>query len=99
MSEAYLFVAVGATFFATALAGMRLLVTSRNRRGAAVLQGHLESAGFDIATRGDDTSFNTRVVTPAMSNLSALISRYTPAGIRDSVARRLALAGNPRALT
>lgn len=99
MSEAYLFVAVGATFVATALVGMRLLVTSRNRRGAAVLQGHLQSAGIDVGMRGADGSFNARVVSPAMSKLAALVSRYTPAGIRDSIAHRLLLAGNPRGLT
>jgi len=99
MSEAYLFFAVGATFVATTLLGMRMLVTSRNRRGAAVLQGHLESAGFEVGMQGTDASFNTRVVSPAMSRLSALVTRYTPGGIRDSLAHRLALAGNPRGLT
>jgi tight adherence protein C len=99
MSEAYLFVAVGATFVATTLLGMRMIVTSRNRRGAAVLQGHLESSGVNIRMQGADASFNTRVVSPAMSKLSALIWRFTPAGMRDSVASRLALAGNPRGLT
>ncbi|MEP7033885.1 MAG: type II secretion system F family protein [Actinomycetota bacterium] len=99
MSEAYLFVAVGATFVATALLGMRMLVTSRNRRGAAVLQGQLETAGIQVGMRGADASFNARIVSPATSRLSALISRYTPRGIRDSLAHRLALAGNPRGLT
>jgi len=99
MSNAYLVLAVGATFVATALAGMRMLVSSRNRRGAAVLQGHLQSAGIDIGMQDADASFNARVVSPAMSRLSALVSRYTPVGIRDSIAHRLALAGNPRGLT
>jgi tight adherence protein C len=99
MSDAYLIVAVGATFFATALLGMRMVVTSRNRRGAAVLQGHLESAGIELGMQGTDASFNARVVSPTLSRLSALVTRYTPTGIRDSLARRLALAGNPRGLT
>jgi tight adherence protein C len=99
MSDAYLVVAVGATFIATALAGTRMLVSSRNRRGAAVLQGHLQSAGIDVGMQDADESFNARVVSPAMSRLSALVTRYTPTGIRDSIAHRLALAGNPRGLT
>ena len=100
MSEqAYVVVAVVATFMTAVLIGARLVVTSQNRRAVAVLQGHLESAGVDVSARRADGSFGDRVVTPTMSSVSSAISRITPVGMRDAVAQKLVLAGNPRMLT
>lgn len=100
MSEqAYLVVAVGATFVAATLFGSRMLVASRSRRATAVLQGQLVSAGVDVEMGGAEASFNERVLSPTMSKLSALVARHTPAGIREATAHRLVLAGNPRGIT
>jgi tight adherence protein C len=100
MSEqTYLYVAVGATFVATALIAMRLVVASQNRRAAGVLEAHLETAGIDLTARRDNASFGDRVVGPAFASLSALIRRFTPIGMRDEVARKLLLAGEPKGIS
>jgi tight adherence protein C len=98
MSEqAYLLVAVLATFVTVLLVVTRLVLSAPNRRAATVLQGHLESLGVEVATdRGGAASFVDRVVTPAVGAATSWISRVTPTGMRDGVARKLTLAGNRR---
>src|SRR5437870_206575 len=94
MSEqAFLFVGVLGTFATTILVGMRLVVARQSRRAAAVLEGHLETAGVVLPVNRGEGSFGDRVMKPTASRLSALVSRYTPVGARDTVARKLALAG------
>jgi tight adherence protein C len=100
MSEQlYLVMAVGATFVAATLFGMRMVVVSRSRKATAVLQGQLESAGVEVSAGRTDGTFGERVVSPSMARLSAVVDRYTPSGIRDATAHRLVLAGNPRGMT
>jgi tight adherence protein C len=101
MSEqTYLLVAVAATFATVLLVVTRVVVTSPSRRASAVLQSHLETAGVDVTMgRGESESFGARVVTPALDSVSSSISRITPVGMRDAVARKLSLAGNPRGIS
>jgi tight adherence protein C len=100
MSEqVYLFLAVTGTFAVVTLCGIRFMVGRQGRRAAAVLESHLQSAGIDLAERRSDGSFGDRVVAPAISRLSTLISRYTPIGMRDEVAKKLVLASISGRLT
>jgi tight adherence protein C len=101
MSEqAYLVVAVVATFVTALLLTARLVVSSPSRQAAAVLQAQLESAGVDIARRhGGAESFGERVVDPALEGVTSWIFRITPLGMRDRIAKKLALAGNPRGMS
>jgi tight adherence protein C len=91
--QAYLVLAVGGTFATAVLVGMRMVVARQSRRAAAVLEGHLETAGVVLPVNRGDGSFGDRVVSPTVSRLSSLISRYTPTGARDAVAKRLGFAG------
>jgi tight adherence protein C len=94
MSEqAYLVIAVVGTFVSTILIGMRMAVSRQGRRAAVVLEGHLQSAGIAVSPRRSDGSFGERVVTPGISRVTSLLSRYTPVGMRDVVAKNLTLAG------
>jgi tight adherence protein C len=97
MSEqTYLVVAVVATFVTVLLVATRMVVTSPNRRGASVLQAHLESVGAEIVGRpGVSGSLGDRVVTPTVHGMSSWVGRITPGGMRDGIATKLALAGNP----
>ena len=101
MSEqTYLVLAVVATFVAVLLVATRLVVSSPNKRAATVLQAHLESVGAGVARRpGISGSFGARVVAPAADRISSWIARITPVGMRDSVATKLALGGNPRGMS
>jgi tight adherence protein C len=94
MSEqAYLVLAVVGTFVTTILIGMRMVVARQGQRAAAVLEGHLQTAGIAVSPRRADGSFGERVVTPNVARLTSLVSRYTPVGMRDAVAKKLTLAG------
>ena len=97
MSEqTYLIVAVVATFVTVLLVATRMVVTSPNRRAASVLQAHLESVGAEVARRpGVSGSLGDRVVTPTVHGMSSWVGRITPTGMRDGIATKLALAGNP----
>jgi tight adherence protein C len=92
--QAYLFIGVFGTFLAVAFTGVTMIVVSRGRRSAQVLQGQLESAGFQVAHHGAAASFSDRVVAPAVARFSGAAARITPAGLRNGVARRLVLAGS-----
>ena len=96
--QAYLVVAVMATFVTVLLVVTRIVVSAPNKRAAAVLQGHLESVGVDF-THGGGGSFGDRVVTPTLDRASSWLSRITPAKIRDRIARKLTLAGDPRGMS
>ena len=97
-SETYLIVGVAATFLTALLVGARLVVSGRSKQASAVLQGHLESAGIAVS-QVPGTSLTDRVVSPAAGRIAELIRRITPVGMRDDVARKLALAGSPRVWT
>jgi tight adherence protein C len=74
------------------------MVARQSRRAAAVLEGHLQTAGVTLPARSNET-FAERVVQPTASRISALFSRYTPVGARDAVAKRLTFAGIESGLT
>lgn len=95
MSEqTYLFIGVLGTFVAVLLVGISATAVGRSRRSAHVLQGHLESAGLQVAGSGVAASFSERVVAPAVAAFSGAAAKITPAGLRKGVARRLVLAGS-----
>jgi tight adherence protein C len=100
MSEqAYLVVAVVATFVAVLLVAARLVISSPSKHAAAVLQAQLESAGVDVASgHGGAETFGERIVDPAVQGVTSWISHITPLGMRDRIAQKLALAGNPGGL-
>jgi tight adherence protein C len=92
--QAYLAIGVFGTFLAVGLTGVTMIAVSRGRRSAHVLQGQLESAGFQVAHHGAAASFSDRVIGPAVARFSHAAARITPAGLRRGVARRLVLAGS-----
>ncbi len=92
--QAYILIGVFGTFLAVAVTGVTMITVSRGRRSAHVLQGQLESAGFQVAHHGAAASFSDRVVGPAVARFSHAAARITPAGLRRGVARRLVLAGS-----
>jgi tight adherence protein C len=92
--QAYLAIGVFGTFLAVGLTGVTMIAVSRGRRSAHVLQGQLESAGFQVAHYGAAASFSDRVIGPAVARFSHAAARITPAGLRRGVARRLVLAGS-----
>jgi tight adherence protein C len=92
--QAYLAIGVFGTFLAVGLTGVTMIAVSRGRRSAHVLQGQLESAGFQVAHYGAAASFSDRVIGPAVARFSHAAARITPAGLRKGVARRLVLAGS-----
>jgi tight adherence protein C len=94
--QTYLWIGVASTFATVVLVGVRLITTSRTRQASAVLQGHLQTAGIAVTASGDAPGVGQRVIKPAIGRLAAWIRRVTPVGMRDDVARKLSLAGQPR---
>jgi tight adherence protein C len=95
----YVVLAVTATFVAVLAGGLTWMVTTNGRRASAVLEAHLESAGWERS--GDQVvgTFVDRVVVPFVRSISDTIARVTPIGLRNAVARQLTLAGDPRGWT
>lgn len=90
---AYLVLAVVGTFVAVLLGSTRLFLSAHGRRSSRVLQAQLEGAGISVAPRAHRLSFSDRVMEPFLSRLARLARRITPAGMRESAARKLLLAG------
>ena len=97
--QVYVVLAVTATFLAVVLGGATLLVGANSRRASTVLQSHLESAGFEKGRDQTVGSLADRVLFPFVRWISTTIGRVTPVGLRDGVARKLTLAGDPRGWT
>jgi tight adherence protein C len=100
MSEqTYLVIGVIGTFVTVLLVAARVVISAPSKHAAAVLRSQLENAGIDVGRGGGVHSFGERVVDPALQGVSSRISRITPIRIRDRVAKKLALAGNPFGLS
>lgn len=94
MSEqVYLVLGVVGTFVAVLLGSARLFLSAQGRRSSRVLQAQLEGAGISVAARAHRAPFSDRVVEPFLSELARVARRITPAGMRESAARKLLLAG------
>jgi tight adherence protein C len=93
MSEqTYVFIAAAATFVTVTLIGMRVFAVRQGRRAVTVLEAQLVAAGIPTSARSEGT-FVERLVEPAIGRLTALVSRFTPVGMRDAVAKQLTYAG------
>ena len=98
MSDAFLLVALGATFGCIVLAGIAIESTLADRKRAVRL---LESqviggdAGTNLREAELAEPFANRAVVPVMTGATRLARRLTPLDSRDRLAVRLVLAGSP----
>jgi tight adherence protein C len=98
MSDAFLLVALGATFGCIVLAGIAIESTLTDRKRAVRL---LESQviGGDGGTNLREAElaepFTNRAVVPVMTGAARIARRLTPLDSRDRLAVRLVLAGSP----
>jgi tight adherence protein C len=98
MSDAFLLVALGATFGCIVLAGIAVESTLTDRKRAVRL---LESqvSGGDGGTNLREAElaepFANRAVVPVMTGAARVARRLTPLDSRDRLAVRLVLAGSP----
>jgi tight adherence protein C len=97
--QGYVWLVVAATFGAVLAAGITWMTASSGRRASAVLEAHLQSAGFESSDNQAVGSFADRVIVPFVQSISNTVARFTPVGMRNSVARKLTLAGDPRGWT
>jgi tight adherence protein C len=98
MSDAFLLVALGATFGCIVLVGIAIESTLTDRKRAVRL---LESQviGGDAGTNLRDAElaepFANRAIVPVMTGAARIARRLTPLDSRDRLATRLILAGSP----
>jgi tight adherence protein C len=95
MSEIYLPLALVTVFATVIMLGMSLRVSAQARRPVEALHEQLRQAGVAVRPTGLQVPFSERVLGPAVSGLAGLARRFTPAGSRDRISRKLILAGSP----
>ena len=95
MSEIYLPLALVTVFATVIMLGMSLRVAAQARRPVEALHEQLRQAGVAVKPTGLQVPFSERVLGPAVSGLAGLARRFTPAGSRDRISRKLILAGSP----
>jgi tight adherence protein C len=97
MSDAFLLVALGATFGCIVLAGIAVEAALTDRKRAVRL---LESqvtgeAGANLRAAELAEPFANRAIVPVMTGAARVARRLTPLDSRDRLATRLILAGSP----
>jgi tight adherence protein C len=98
MSDAFLLVALGATFGCIVLVGIAIESTLTDRKRAVRL---LESqviggdAGTNLREAELAEPFSNRAIVPVMTGAARIARRLTPLDSRDRLAQRLVLAGSP----
>ena len=98
MSDAFLLVALGATFGCIVLVGIAIESTLTDRKRAVRL---LESqviggdAGTNLREAELAEPFSNRAIVPVMTGAARIARRLTPLDSRDRLALRLVLAGSP----
>ena len=98
MSDAFLLVALGATFGCIVLVGIAIESTLTDRKRAVRL---LESqvmggdAGTNLREAELAEPFANRAIVPVMTGAARIARRLTPLDSRDRLAVRLVLAGSP----
>ena len=99
MSEAYLALALTATFLGVGLFTAVLVGTrSQHRRAAHVLEAQLGSIDHVVDLKQEELSrsLTQRLVLPALRSLGAIARRMTTEDMRKRLDRNLLLAGSPK---
>src|SRR5947207_4443807 len=98
MSSLWLPLTLVGTFSAVALVGLTVhaMVTER-RQAIALLRSQVMEVGTSADLRDQALSepFSERIVRPLVSGIGRIAKRITPIGMRERIARKLVLAGNP----
>ena len=98
MSDAFLLVALGATFGCIVLAGIAIesMLTDR-KRAVRLLESQVISGDGGTNLREAELAepFANRAVVPVMTGAARIARRLTPLDSRDRLALRLVLAGSP----
>jgi tight adherence protein C len=98
MSDAFLLVALGATFGCIVLAGIAVDSTLTDRKRAVRLlesQVSVGDGGTNLREAELAEPFANRAVVPVMTGAARVARRLTPLDSRDRLAVRLVLAGSP----
>jgi tight adherence protein C len=99
MSEAYLALALFATFCAVALSSSVVLVSrAQHRRAARALELQLGNVNVnvDLKKRELNRSFAQRILLPLLERIGVFGRRFTSEDMREKLTHQLVLAGSPR---
>jgi tight adherence protein C len=96
MSDAFLLVALGATFGCIVLAGIAVEASLADRKRAVrLLESQVGGDGTNLREAELAEPFANRAVVPVMTGAARIARRLTPLDSRDRLAVRLVLAGSP----
>ena len=97
MSDAYIVVAVAATFFSVILFGVAIASSGNGRRNRAVeyLESQVQPLSTDLREQDLQRSFADRALVPFVTGIGGMARRLSPSGTASRIERRLTLAGLP----